>query len=131
MSHVVISSFENLETGDLQAQGEAITVFDSEARARAHFTQRSAALEAAVSAARASDPDATFITWLVVLQMPLEVSEVDEALEDLELILEETESVDDPFGEFVLAYEGKQYAPTGAVEYAQAEALRGLEAWLT
>jgi hypothetical protein len=131
MSHVVISSFENLETGDLQAQGEAITVFDSEVRARAHFAQRSSALESAVSSARASDPDATFITWLVVLQMPLEVSEVDDALEDLELILEETESVDDPFGEFVLAYEGKQYAPTGTVDYAQAEALRGLEAWLT
>jgi hypothetical protein len=131
MSHVVISSFENVETGDLQAQGEAITVFDSEARARAHFAQRSSALESAVSAARASDPDATFITWLVVLQMPLEVSEVDEALEDLELILEETESVDDPFGEFVLAYEGKQYAAAGTVDYAQIEALRGLEAWLT
>jgi hypothetical protein len=63
--------------------------------------------------------------------MPLDVSEIDEALEDLELVLEETDEVDDPFGEFVVAYEGFQYGVDGKADHAQAAALKGLEAWLT
>ncbi len=131
MSHVVISSFENVDTGDLQSEGEAIAVFGSETSARAHFASRSLAIKAAVGVARGSDPQATFITWLVLLKMPLEISNVEEALEDLELVIEETGTIDDPFGELVLAYEGFRYGPDGAVDYAQADALRGLEAWLT
>ncbi|MBX3648214.1 MAG: hypothetical protein R3F08_06815 [Dokdonella sp.] len=131
MTYVVISSFENIETGDLQAQGEAVTLFDAEAGARAHFVHRSSALAHDVDAARKSDPEATFITWLLLLRMPLEVNSIDEALEDLELILEQTEVPDDPFGEFVVAYEGRQYAGTGTPDYSQADALRGLEAWLS
>jgi len=131
MSHVVISSFENVESGDLQSQGESITVFDSEAPARAHFALRSSALATAAIGAQASDPTASFITWLLILRMPLDVSEVDEALEDLELVLEETEAVDDPFGEFVIAYEGFRYGAEGKVEHAQERALRELEMWLT
>lgn len=131
MSHVVISSFENVETGDLQSQGEAIVVFDTEASARAHLGRRSLALAEAVKLARSNDPTATFLTWLLVLRMPLEVSDVDEALEDLELVLEETDSVEDPFGELVIAYEGFQHEPEGRREYAQVDALRRLEAWLT
>lgn len=131
MSHVVISSFENVDTGDLQSEGEAIAVFGSETSARAHFASRSLAIKAAVGVARGSDPQATFITWLVLLKMPLEISNVEEALEDLELVIEETGTIDDPFGELVVAYEGLRYGPDGSVEYAQADALRGLEAWLT
>lgn len=131
MSYVVISSFENIDSGDLQAQGEAITVFAAEAPARAHFAQRSASLETAVRTARANDAGATFITWLVMLRMPLDVDTVEDALEDLELVIEETDSVDDPFGELVVGYEGRRYEPAGTTEYAQPEALRALEAWLT
>lgn len=131
MSHVVISSFENVDTGDLQSEGEAIAVFGSEASARAHFASRSLALKAAVGVARASDAQATFITWLVLLKMPLEISNVEEALEDLELVIEETGTVDDPFGELVVAYEGFRHEPEGTIDYAQVDALRGLEAWLT
>lgn len=131
MSYVVISSFENVDTGDLQSQGEAITVFASEAPARAHFVSRSSALEAAARGARESDAAATFITWIVMLQMPLDVANVEEALEDLEMVIEETESVDDPFGELVVAYEGRRYEPAGTADYSQKEALLGLEAWLT
>ena len=131
MSYVVISSFENVDTGDLQAQGEAIAVFASEPLARAHFANRSSALDAAMRGAREGDDAATFITWIVMLHMPLDVSDVEEALEDLELIVEETESVDDPFGELVVAYEGRLHEPAGDVDYAQKKALQKLEGWLT
>ncbi len=131
MSYVVISSFENTDTGDLQSEGEAIAIFPTEAAARAHFTSRSTALADALRIAREGDADATFITWLAILQMPLEVTNTEEALEDLELVLEETESVDDPFGELVIAYEGRSHAPEGAADYPQKEALQTLEAWLT
>ena len=131
MNHVVISSFENVETGDMQSQGEAINLFDSETSARAHFVQRSSLLDASVKVAQSVDPDAHFITWLLILRMPLDVNDLDEALEDLELVLEETEEVDDPFGELVVAYQGFQHGPAGKIDYAQVEALKGLEAWLT
>lgn len=131
MSYVVISSFENVETGDLQAQGDAIAVFASEAPAQAHFAMRSAAIEAAARAARENDAAAIFITWIVLMRMPLEVADVEEALEDLELVLEETESGDDPFDELVVAYAGRRHAPGGATEYSQKEAMQRLEAWLT
>lgn len=131
MSHVVISSFENIDTGDLQAEGEAIAVFATEAAARAHVAQRASALAAAVSAARANDSSATFITWIVTLQMPLDVSSVEEALEDLELVLEESEAAEDPFADLVVAYEGHRHGPGVDADYPRSEALRGLEAWLS
>ena len=131
MNHVVISSFENIETGDMQSEGESITLFDSEASARAHFERRSSSLASAVNAARMESPDASFITWLLILRLPLEVNDVDEALEDLELVLEETDVVDDPFGELVVGYEGFRHEAGGKREYPQAAALKGLEAWLT
>lgn len=131
MSYVVISSFENVDTGDLQAQGEAISVFPSEPPARAHFASRAAALEAAVRDARKGDAAASFISWIVMLRMPLDVVSVEEALEDLELVIEETESIDDPFGELVVAYEGHRHEPAGRADYPQAQALQGLEAWLS
>lgn len=131
MNHVVISSFENVETGDMQSQGESITLFDSEASARAHFARRSSQLDSAIKAAQAETPQASFITWLLILRMPLDVNEVDEALEDLELVLEETEEVDDPFGELVVAYEGFKHEGEVKIDYARAAALKELEAWLT
>lgn len=131
MSHLVISSFENIDTGDLQAQGEAITVFASEASARTHMAERLRVLEERVAIARAADADATFITWVVIFRMPLDVDNVDEALEDLELVIEETDTPDDPFGELVIDYQGTKYASGAAVAYLQKDALEGLEAWLT
>jgi hypothetical protein len=131
VSYVVISSFENVATGDLQAQGESLAVFSDDAAARAHFAIRSSAIDAAAGNARSLDADATLITWTLLLRMPLEVSNADEALEDLELVIEETESVDDPFGELVVAYSGRRHGPGGTEDYPQAAALRGLEAWLT
>lgn len=131
MSYIVISSFENVATGDLQSQGEAIAVFPSEAPARTHFAARASALAAAVRTARESDANATFISWLVILHMPLEVASAEEALEDLELVIEETDTVDDPFGELVVDYQGRRYAPAAETEYPRKDALQVLEAWLT
>ena len=131
MNHIVISSFENMETGDMQSQGESINLFDSEASARAHFSSRSSLLGPAVAKARKETPNARFITWLLILRMPLDVNDIDEALEDLELVLEETEEVEDPFGELVVAYQGFEYVAERKMDYPQAAALKALEAWLT
>lgn len=131
MSYLVISSFENVDTGDLQSEGEAIAVFPSEAPARARFADRASALAAAVRKAREGDAGATFVTWLLILRMPLEVAGVEEALEDLELVIEETEAIDDPFGELVVDYQGRRHEPSGEAEFPQKDALRMLEAWLT
>ncbi len=131
MSYVVISSYENIDTGDMQAEGEAVALFESEAAARQHFASRSSTLAVAVRNAREFSVASTFITWLVVLRMPLEVTSVGEALEDLELVLEETESIDDPFGELVVEYQGSRNAPEGTTDHPQQEALRELEAWLS
>jgi hypothetical protein len=131
MSHLVVSSFEDAARGDLQAEGEAVTVWPSEAAARAHFEARRRELAAAAERAREADPGGRFITWLMILAMPLEVAGVEEALEDLELVLEETDAVDDPFGELVIAYEGHSHAPEGVLDYPRRQALEALEAWLT
>lgn len=131
MSYIVISSFENIDTGDLQSEGEAIAVFPSETPARAHFAHRASELAAAVRKAREGDADATFVTWLTILRMPLEVAGVEEALEDLELVVEETDTVDDPFGELVVDYQGRRHEPSGETEHPQKDALQTLEAWLT
>lgn len=131
MSYIVISSFENVDIGDLQGQGEAVAVFASEAAARAHVASRSSALEAAVREARAADADVTLIHWVVLLHMPLDIADVEEALEDLELVIEETGTVDDPFGELVVAYEGRRHSPDATTDHPQQDALRELEAWLT
>ena len=131
MGYLVISSFEDTATGDLQAQGEAVAVFSSEPAARTHFDARAAALAAAVSTAREADAGATFVHWVLLLEMPLEVDDIEQALEDLELVLEETETPDDPFGELVLAYTGQRHAPGATSDLAEADALRRLEAWLT
>lgn len=131
MSYVVISSFENVDTGDLQAQGEAIAVFAAELPARVHFERRVGQLAEAANDARKGAAAATFIVWIVMLRMPLEVANVEETLEDLELVIEETDSLDDPLGELVVAYAGQQHAPGGTVDYPQKAALQALEAWLT
>lgn len=131
MNYVVISSFENVDTGDLQAQGDAIAVFAAEAAARGHFQSRVDRLAAAAVNARDSDAAATFILWVVMLHMPLEVATVEEALEDLELVIEESESIDDPLGELVVAYQGHQHAPAAVTDYPLKAALEALEAWLT
>ena len=131
MGYVVISSFENIDTGDLQVEGEAVAVFAAEAPAQAHFTHRAATLAASIREARAQDAAATFISWLVLLHMPLDVADVEQALEDLELVIEETDTVDDPFGELVVRYEGRRHAPGGDTDLPRREALAALEAWLT
>ncbi|RYD16834.1 MAG: hypothetical protein EOP90_02365 [Lysobacteraceae bacterium] len=131
MSFVVISSFENVGTGDLQPEGESVAVFADEPAAQAHFTRRAHALAEAVRESRAGDADAGFVTWLLLLRMPLPVDDVDQALEDLELVLEETDAVDDPFGEFVLRYEGRRHAPGADSDLPLKDALEALEAWLT
>lgn len=53
----MIFSIENIETGELRAQGGAITVFSSEPLARAHIASRSAAGHAAIDYARSNNPE--------------------------------------------------------------------------
>ena len=76
-------------------------------------------------------PGSAWATSRPVTRMPLDVGSVEEALEDLELVIEETDAVDDPFGELVVAYEGARYDANGKADLPQAKALEELEAWLT
>ncbi len=115
----------------MQSQGDATISLDSETSPRAHFARRSSLLDSAVKAAQPENSAASFITWLMILCMPLDVSDLHEALEVVELVLEETEEVEDPFGELALAYEGFQHGAEAKTEYPQAAALKGVEAWLT
>lgn len=131
MSHVVISAFEDLATGDLQAEGESIAIFDMHAQAEAHFTRRCETLSAAVRAASARQPAASFITWVLLLELPLPVENVEQALEDLEMVIEEADDPDEPFAGLVLRYEGHRHTPDDEQELPAAEALQTLEAWLS
>jgi hypothetical protein len=134
MGFIVVSSFENTATGDLQAQGESIAVFADETRTRTHFAHRSAALEAAARRARAADADATFIVWILALELPLDIDDVDQALEDLETVIEDAadeEEEDDVLAALAIAYSGTVHAPAGESAYAQRDALDGLRAWLS
>lgn len=131
MSHVVISAFEDLARGDLQAEGESVAVFPSESGARAHFSRRTAALAGAARSAREGSPDASLISWVLLLAMPLPVDTVEEALEDLEIVIEETDDPANPFGELVLDYEGHQHEPDGSTPLPLREALTTLEGWLS
>lgn len=131
MSQVVISAFEDLATGDLQAEGEAVTVFDAPAQAQAHFSKRCQTLAAAMREARASNPDAHFITWVLLLELPLPVDSVEQALEDLELVIEEADDPDEPFAGLVLDYQGHRHGPDCEEELPAIEALQTLEAWLS
>ncbi len=131
MSHVVISAFEDLAMGDLQVEGEAVALFATAAEAEAHFSHRGVALAIGVRDARASRPEASFITWILLLELPLPATSVEEALEQLELVIEETDEPEDPFGPLVLRYEGREYTPDGEKELRATEALQSLEDWLS
>lgn len=131
MSHVVISAFEDLAMGDLQVEGESVAIFDTPAQAEAYFTRRSGALAVAVHDARTSRPEASLITWVLLMELPLPVESVEEALEELELVIEETDDPDDPFGPLVMRYQGQRYTPDGERELPAGEALQSLEAWLS
>ena len=131
MSHVVISAFEDLALGDLQVEGEAIALFGTLAEAEAHFIHRSAALVVAVRDARASRSEASFITWVLLLELPLPAASVEEALEQMELVIEETDDPENPFDPLVLRYEGREYTPDGEQDMRAEEALKSLEDWLS
>jgi hypothetical protein len=133
MSYIVVSSFENVESGDLQRQGESVAVFTTEALARAHFLQRSDALDATARVAATADVSAAMIAWVAVIEMPLDIDDVEQALEDLETVVEDAEEdgVEDPFEGLTIAYAGTSFEGGRETPYPRGEALRGLQAWLS
>lgn len=131
MSHAVISAFEDLALGDLQAEGEAVALFATAAEAEAHFNHRSTALASAVREARRAAHESRFITWVLLLELPLPATNVDDVLEQLELVIEETDDPENPFGPLLLRYEGHQYTSDGEQKLRSTEALQSLEAWLS
>ncbi|MFC4729736.1 hypothetical protein [Coralloluteibacterium thermophilus] len=134
MSYIVVSSYERVDTGGLQKEGEAVALFSREEAAIEHHARRMAALERAARSAREGAegqalPD--HIVWAAVIEMPLEVDSVDQALEDLETIIEEAEDVEADFGTFIIDYAGTRFTAAGETPYSRKDAIESLLAWLT
>ncbi len=130
MSFVVVSSHESIEGKDLQQPGESIAVYAAESPARERYQSRVDALARTGSDAPSAD-SAGAITWVVLLKLPIPAEDIDEALETLEIIIEETDDIAGELGDLVVAYHGRHYAPSGASDYPRERAIENLHAWLS
>lgn len=128
MSFVVISSHEDAQGKDLQQPGESVSVTSSQAEARERYAVR---LVRVTEAARALASDGAGCTaWVALLQLPVPAADVDEALETLEIVIEETDDIEGELGDMILAYEGTVYAGTTQSVYPRERAIDDLHAWL-
>lgn len=130
MSFVVISSHESIEGKDLQQPGESIAVYATESPARERYRSRVDALTRRGGDAPAADSEGA-ITWVVLLKLPIPAEDIDEALETLEIIIEETDDIAGELGDLVVDYHGMHYTPSGASEYPRERAIENLHAWLS
>ncbi|WP_440223792.1 hypothetical protein ACQQ2N_00935 [Dokdonella sp. MW10] len=136
MGYIVVSSFESAATGDLQQPGESVVLYAGEAEARAAWRARVDALALAARSRRDSEADAaaTFAmltAWVALVELPVPAADVDEALETLEVLIEEADDPADELDAWVAAYEGSVVAAAGESPYPRARALDDLLAWLT
>ncbi|ANB17303.1 hypothetical protein [Dokdonella koreensis] len=131
MTFVVVSSHEHATGKDLQQPGESVAVFAAKAPAQQRYAERLAAIAAAAQTLRAEDGEAGSTGWAVLLELPVPAVDVDEALETLEIIIEETDDVAGELGDLVLDYSGTVYAAGGDRPLAREQAIDNLQAWLT
>lgn len=129
MSFVVISSHEDAHGKDLQQPGDSVAVYSSQAEARDRFATRLARLKEASRTAVAQSA-ATSTAWVALLQLPVSAADIDEALETLEIVIEETDDIAGELGDMILAYDGTVYAGTGETAYPRERAIDDLHAWL-
>ena len=128
MSFVVISSHEDAQGKDLQQPGDSVSVSSSQAEARERYATRLARL---TEAARARAGDGAGCTaWVALLQLPVPAGDIDEALETLEIVVEETDDIVGELGDMILAYEGSVYIGATQTAYPRERAIDDLHAWL-
>jgi hypothetical protein len=129
MSFVVISSHEDAHGKDLQQPGDSVTVTSSQVEARERYATRLARL---TDAARAlgGDSEGGSTAWVALLQLPVPAADVDEALETLEIVIEETDDIAGELGDMILAYEGTVFANATESPFARERAIDNLHAWL-
>lgn len=128
MTFVVVSSHEDANGKDLQQPGDSVAVFTAQGPAQARYAVRLAAIEAQ---ARGETQAAGSTGWVALLRLPIPAADVDEALETLEIVIEETDDVEGELGDLILDYHGTVYAPTGDRPFARERAIDNLQAWLS
>ncbi len=133
MSFVVVSSHESVAGKDLQQPGESVAVHASADAARQRYASRlhDLTIAARARATASADAEAGSIAWVVLLQLPVPADDVDEALETLEILIEETDDVVGELDDLVVDYSGTVYSATGESAYARERAIDNLHAWLS
>lgn len=129
MSFVVISSHEDAHGKDLQQPGDSVAVTSSQVEARERYATRVARLAEAGRASGAEGAGGS-TAWVVLMQLPVPAADIDEALETLEIVIEETDDIAGELGDMILAYEGTVYANASETPYARERAIDNLHAWL-
>ncbi len=132
MTFVVVSSHESVNGKDLQQPGDSVSVHASPGVARERYASR---VQALAEAARGLDAptqgrEAGSIAWVALLKLPVPAEDIDEALETLEIIIEETDDVAGELDDLIIEYSGIVHADTGDQPYPRERALDNLEAWL-
>ena len=130
MSFVVVSSHESVAGKDLQQPGESVAVHASASAARERYLNRLQDLTIAARA-RAPEADAGSIVWVAILKLPVAADDIDEALETLEIIIEETDDVPAELDDLIVDYSGTVYSAEGESAYARERAVDNLHAWLS
>jgi len=128
VSFVVISSHEDAQGKDLQQPGDSVSVTSSQAEARERYAARLARLTEAAHALAGDGAGCT--AWVALVHLPVPAGDIDEALETLEIVIEETDDVEGELGDMILAYEGTVYAGTTQSAYPRERAIDDLHAWL-
>ena len=133
MSFVVVSSHESVAGKDLQRPGDSVAVYTSLALARERYAARLNAIAVASSepVVLADGVDAGSIMWVMLLQLPIPAEDVDEALETLEIIIEETDDVAGELDDLIVEYSGAFHSAGGDAPYPRDRALENLQAWLS
>lgn len=136
MSFVVVSSYEVVNAGDLQEPGQSVAVFPNEAIARERYAARLDALNTAArgkksEAGVAQAADASLVVWAALLELPVQAEDIDEALETIEMIIEEAEDIEEELDYLMIDYTGTVHTPDGESPYPRKNAIDNLQAWLS
>jgi hypothetical protein len=136
MNFVVVSSYENTNGGDLQEQGRSVSLQPNPGAAREHYESRLKTLYAAAQrreteGGAALDSSTNLVVWVAVLELPVDAEDLDEALETIEMIIEEAEDVEEELDFLMVAYDGTLFSADGQSSYERKFAIDNLQAWLS
>lgn len=136
MNFVVVSSYENVNAGDLQEPGRSVALLPNAGAARDHYESRLKVLSTAAQGKRSEagveqGDEASLVVWVAVLELPVPAEDLDEALETIEMIIEEAEDIEEELDFLMVAYSGTTYSPAGEQAYERKQAIDNLQAWLS